>query len=197
MNKTIISLAATGLLAATAMSANAAETYKIDPSHTYGNFEIGHMGLSTMHGRIDVTGGEIVMDREGDTSSVNVTLDPATVDTGHDKRDEHLRETEGFFEVDKYPEMSFKSTRVSFDGDDEATVEGELTMHGTTKPVTLDVDDIVCKTNPMDEKKYTCGFSAETEIKRSEFGMDAYVPLVADEVDIQIEVEANRPNDQG
>lgn len=176
-------------------SAHAAETYTIDPSHTYGNFEIGHMGLSTMHGRIDVTAGEIVMDRNGDTSRVEVTLDPASIDTGHEERDEHLRKKEGFFEVDKYPEMRFVSKRVIFDGDDEATVEGELTLRGVTKPVTLEVDDLVCKTNPMDETKYTCGFSAEAEIKRTDFGMDAFIPLVDNEVEIQIEAEANRPND--
>lgn len=186
-----LALAVATALGATA--AQAAETYTIDPSHTYGNFEIGHMGLSTMHGRIDVTGGTIVMDRKGDASRVEVTLDPASVDTGHAKRDEHLRETEGFFEVDKYPEMRFVSDKVEFDGDDEATVDGKLTMHGVTRPVTLDVDDISCKTNPLDKEKYSCGFSAETTIKRTDFGMDAYVPMVADEVEISIEAEASRP----
>ncbi|ROO27214.1 YceI family protein [Salinisphaera orenii] len=192
MIRPISGLAALTLAAGTA---GAAETYTIDPSHTYGNFEIGHMGLSTMHGRIDVTEGTIVMDREGDGSRVDVTLDPASVDTGHAERDKHLREKAGFFEVEKYPEMRFESTRVRFDGEDEATVEGELTLHGETRPVTLEVDDILCKTNPMDAEKYTCGFSAETEIKRSEFGMDAFVPMVSDEVEIQIEAEASRPAD--
>ena len=192
MIRPIFGLAALTLAAGTA---GAAETYTIDPSHTYGNFEIGHMGLSTMHGRIDVTEGTIVMDREGDGSRVDVTLDPASVDTGHAERDKHLREKAGFFEVEKYPEMRFESTSVRFDGEDEATVEGELTLHGETRPVTLEVDDIQCKTNPMDAEKYTCGFSAETEIKRSEFGMDAFVPLVSDEVEIQIEAEASRPAD--
>ncbi|WP_353248384.1 YceI family protein [Salinisphaera sp. T31B1] len=187
-------LAVPALLALTG-AASAAQTYTIDPGHTYGNFEIGHMGLSTMHGRIDVTGGEIVMDRQGDTSRVEVTLDPASVDTGHEKRDEHLRNEKGFFEVDQYPDMRFVSKRVTFDGDDEATVQGELTLHGVTRPVTLEVEDIVCKTNPMESSKYSCGFSAETTIRRSDFGMDAFIPLVADEVEIQIEAEASRPNE--
>ena len=191
MRYTVLSIAALVLASA---SATAAETYEIDPAHTYGNFEIGHMGLSTMHGRIDVTGGTIVMDRQGDGSRVEVTLDPSTVDTGHDKRDEHLRNTEGFFEVEKYPEMRFVSTSVSFDDDDEATVQGDLTMHGVTRAVTLDVDDMNCRVNPLEKSNYTCGFSAETTVKRSDFGMDAYIPLVADEVEIQIEAEANRPN---
>lgn len=195
MNKSLLGLVGASLLAGTSGLASAAETYTVDPDHTYGNFEIGHMGLSTMHGRIDVTGGEIVIDREGGASRVEVTLDPATVDTGHAERDEHLRDEKGFFEVDKYPEMRFVSKSVTFDGDDEATVQGELTLHGVTRPVTLEVDDIVCKSNPMDDKKYSCGFSAETEIKRSDFGMDAFIPLVTDEVEIQVEAEASRPND--
>lgn len=195
MNKSLLGLVGASLLAGTSGLASAAETYTVDPDHTYGNFEIGHMGLSTMHGRIDVTGGEIVIDREGGASRVEVTLDPATVDTGHAERDEHLRDEKGFFEVDKYPEMRFVSKSVMFDGDDEATVQGELTLHGVTRPVTLEVDDIVCKSNPMDDKKYSCGFSAETEIKRSDFGMDAFIPLVTDEVEIQVEAEASRPND--
>lgn len=192
MIRSISGLAALTLAAG---AAGAAETYTIDPSHTYGNFEIEHMGLSTMHGRIDVTEGTIVMDREGDASRVDVTLDPASIDTGHEERDKHLRDKAGFFEVEKYPEMRFESKSVRFDGEDEATVEGELTLHGETRPVTLEVDDIRCKTNPMDAEKYTCGFSAETEIKRSEFGMDAFVPMVSDEVEIQIEAEASRPAD--
>lgn len=196
MNRSLIGLVGASLLAGASGLASAAETYTIDPSHSYGYFEIGHMGLSTMHGRIDVTGGEIVMDRVGDSSRVEVVLDPASVDTGHAERDAHLREEEGFFEVEKYPEMRFVSKSVSFDGDDEATVGGELTLHGVTKAVTLDVDDIVCMVNPMEEKKYSCGFSAETEIKRSDFGMNAFIPLVADEVEIQIEAEASRPNDK-
>lgn len=195
MNKSLLGLVGASLLAGTSGLASAAETYTVDPDHTYGNFEIGHMGLSTMHGRIDVTGGEIVIDREGGASRVEVTLDPATVDTGHAERDEHLRDEKGFFEVDKYPEMRFVSKSVMFDGDDEATVQGELTLHGVTRPVTLEVDDIVCKSNPMDDKKYSCGFSAETEIKRSDFGMDAFIPLVTDEVEIQVEAEASRPKD--
>jgi len=192
MRHTLLVVAA---LVATSPTATAADTYKIDPGHTYGNFEIGHMGLSTMHGRIDVTGGTIVMDRQGEASRVEVTLDPASVDTGHEKRDEHLRDTKGFFEVEKYPEMRFVSTSVSFDDDDEATVRGNLTLHGVTRPVTLDVDDIKCMVNPLEKSNYTCGFSAETDIKRSDFGMDAFIPLVADEVEIQIEAEANRPAD--
>ncbi|GAB3675296.1 YceI family protein [Salinisphaera aquimarina] len=186
-----------GALLAVAGSAVAADSYTLDPSHSYGNFKIGHMGLSTMHGRIDVTEGTLVIDREGDGSKVDVTLDPASVDTGHEERDEHLRDKEGFFEVDKYPKMRFVSTSVQFDDDDssEATVQGDLTLHGVTRPVTLEVDDMVCKVNPMEKSRYSCGFSAETQIKRSDFGMDAFIPLVADEVEIQIEAEANRPAD--
>lgn len=174
-----------------------AGTYKIDPAHTYGHFEVAHMGLSTMHGRIDVKNGTITLDPDGGASHVKVTLDPASVNTGNDARDEHLRDMDGFFNVKKYPTMTFESTSVTFDEDDadEATVKGRLTMHGVTQPVTLDVDDIACRINPLEKSHYTCGFSAETTLKRSDFGMDAYLPVVGDEIELSIEVEASKPVD--
>jgi len=174
-----------------------AGTYTIDATHTYGNFEVDHMGLSTMHGRIDVKSGTIQIDPDNAASNhVMVTLDPASVDTGDTKRDEHLRDMDGFFDVKKYPDMTFKSTSVSFDDDtDEATVKGNLTLHGVTRPVTLDVEDMACHVNPLEKSNYTCGFSAETMIKRSDFGMDAYLPMVGDEIELSIEVEANKPVD--
>lgn len=194
-----------GVLLATAGAASAASdpglkagTYEIDPSHTYGNFEVGHMGLSTMHGRIDVKSGTIRIAPNGGDSQVSVTLDPASVNTGNKARDEHLRDMDGFFNVKKHPSMKFESTSVTFDDDDdadEATVEGNLTMHGVTRPVTLDVDDIACRINPLEKSKYTCGFSAETKLKRSDYGIDAYLLLVGDEIELSIEVEAGQPID--
>lgn len=197
------SLVAAGLLAvATAALADGdpnmkAGTYTIDPTHTYGNFEVEHMGLSTMHGRIDVKSGTIKIDPNGKNSHVQVTLDPASVDTGDKARDEHLRDMDGFFNVKKYPTMTFESTSVTFDEDDadEATVQGKLTLHGVTQPITLDVDDMACRVNPLEKSNYTCGFSAEAMLKRSDFGMDAYLPLVGDEIELSIEVEANMPVD--
>lgn len=172
-----------------------AGTYKIDPTHSYGHFEVNHMGLSTMHGRIDIKSGTIQIDPSGGQSQVAVTLDPASVNTGNKARDEHLRDMDGFFDVKKYPSMKFESTSVTFDDHhaDKATVKGNFTMHGVTRLVTLDVDDIACRINPLEKSQYTCGFAAETKLKRSDYGMDAYLPLVGDKIDLSIEIEASKP----
>lgn len=174
-----------------------AGTYKLDPAHTFGHFEVAHMGLSTMHGRIDVKSGTVKLDPNGNDSYVKVTLDPASVNTGNAARDEHLRDMDGFFNVKKYPTMTFESTTVTFDGDDadEATVKGRLTMHGVTQPVTLNVDDIACRINPLEKSLYSCGFSAETTLRRSDFGMNAYLPLVGDKIELSIDAEASKPVD--
>ena len=193
----IAATALTGLFATPVLAANAdlkAGTYDIDPSHSYAYFSVDHMGLSTMQGRIDIEkGSTLTVAEDRDDSTVNVMLDPASVNTGHDLRDKHLRETEGFFEVKKYPDMAFKATSVSFDDDDEAKVVGDLTLHGQTHEVTLDVEDMNCRVNPMEKTNYTCGFSAETEIDRTDYGMDAYSELVGTEIEIDLEVEANMP----
>ncbi|WP_423821531.1 YceI family protein [Salinisphaera sp. SPP-AMP-43] len=196
-----VSLTATALGLSGLAVANAAETdlhpgdYKLDPSHSYAHFEIDHMGLSTMHGRMDVQDGHIRIGESLSTSQVKVSLDPSSVDTGDDARDQHLREMPGFFDVEKYPKIQFESTALEIDDDDpsEATLEGRLTLHGQTRPVTLDVDHIACRVNPLDKSRYTCGFTASTEIQRSDFGMNAYPKLVGDRVELAIEVEANKP----
>lgn len=169
--------------------------YQIDPSHTYAHFKIDHMGLSTLRGRMDVRKGSLEIGSDPSDSSIEITFDPASVDTGNDARDKHLRDTDGFFNVDKYPAITFRSTRVTFDDDDadEAQVTGNLTLHGVTRRVTLDVDDIACRINPLDRSKYTCGFEAETEIRRSDFGMDAYSQMVGDKVELSFEIEADKP----
>lgn len=191
-----------GLYAASAAAASADPgiqpgTYTIDPGHTYAHFTVDHMGLSQMHGRIDVSQGQIVIAPQRNDSTVNVSLDPASVDTGNDKRDAHLRDMDGFFDVAQYPKMQFTSTAVRFDDDDadEAKVDGRLTLHGVSHPVTLDVDDIQCRINPLDKSRYTCGFSAETTIQRSDYGMNAYPALVGDAIEISIDIEADKPVD--
>ncbi len=193
----IATAALTGLFAAPALAATAdlkTGTYDIDPGHSYAYFSVEHMGLSTLQGRIHIEDDSTIQIAEDrDQSQVNVMLDPASVNTGHDLRDKHLRENDGFFEVKKYPEMSFKSTSISFDDDDEAKVVGDLTLHGQTHEVTLDVEDINCRVNPLEKTNYTCGFSAETEIDRTDYGMDAYSELVGTQIAIGLEVEANMP----
>lgn len=175
-------------LAGTSFAAAAADTYQLDEHHTFPRFAIRHLGLSTFHGQFDQTRGTATLDLAKKTGSVEVTIDVASVSTGVAKLDEHLQSPD-FFDAAKYPTITFKSTRFKFDGDKLDEVSGELGMHGVTKPVTLDVDDFVCKEHPM-MKKPACGAELEAKIKRSDWGISTYVPLVGDEVELVIEVEA-------
>ena len=164
-----------------------ADSYTIDPTHTYPNFTVNHLGFSTMHGRFDKSAGTISMDRAKGTGSVEVVIDMASVNTGFQKRDDHLRSPD-FFGATEFPEMTFKSTKVAFQGAG-ATVEGQLTMKGVTKPVTLNVDSINCGVHPMN-KKDVCGFNATAKIRRSDFGVNYALPAVGDDISLNIEVEA-------
>jgi polyisoprenoid-binding protein YceI len=182
-------LCAAVVFAAFALPAAAApESYTVDPNHTYPGFEIGHLGFSNMHGTFDASKGKVVLDRAAKTGSIEITIDTASVDTGHAKRDEHLR-SEEFFNVAKYPTMSYKASKLRFDGDKLAGADGELTLLGKTLPVPLTLTNFNCAQHPM-AKKMACGGNATATIKRSDFGMSAYLPGVGDEVKISVQVEA-------
>lgn len=165
----------------------APESYTIDPAHTYPHFAISHLGFSTMHGRFNTTSGALTIDREGNTGSVDATIDAASVDTGVKKRDDHLRSPD-FLNVAEFPEITYKSTKVTLNGS-TATVQGNLTMVGVTKPVTLNVHHIKCGVHPMN-KKQVCGFDATAAIKRSDFGVVYALPGVGDDMKLTFEVEA-------
>lgn len=165
-----------------------AANYTVDPTHTYPNFTISHLGFSTLHGRFNDTKGKLSIDLEKGTGSVEITIDAASVDSGFKKRDDHLRSPD-FFNVAEFPEITYKSTKVTFNGQDKATVEGSLTILGVSKSVTLDVNHIHCAVHPMN-KKDVCGFNATTKIKRSDFGVKFGLPAVGDDVEISLEMEA-------
>lgn len=169
----------------------APESYTIDPAHTYPNFSINHLNFSTMHGRFNKTSGKITVDQAKKTGTVNVTIDAASVDTGFQKRDDHLRSPD-FLNVAEFPEITYKSTQVTLKDDGSATVQGSLTLAGVTKPVALSVRKMNCGVHPMDPKKYVCGFDAFARIKRSDFGIKYALPAVGDEMLFDIEVEAVR-----
>ncbi len=165
--------------------------YRLDPAHTFPHFSVRHLGFSTTMGRFNETEGTLVMDRENDIGSLRVVVKTASVDTGHEARDEHLRK-EDFLFVSEYPEMIYESTQVTFHGEekDNATVEGNLTLRGITQPVTLEVTKIVCGTHLFTQKDF-CGFDASAVIKRSDFGMTYALPeAVADEVVLMLSTEA-------
>lgn len=181
---------ALAMLAMPFTAVTAAQTYTIDPAHTYPYFKISHLGFSTMQGRFNSTSGTITVDMDNGTGSVDITIDAESIDTAHEDRDDHLRSPD-FLNAMEFPEITYKSTEVTIHDDNTATVKGNLTIMGTTKPVTLDVTHIKCGPNPMNDTP-TCGFDAHTTIKRTDFGMTFGVPAIGDEMKLEFAVEAIR-----
>ena len=172
----------------------ASETYVLDPTHTNPNFSVNHLGMSTVYGHFERATGKVVLDRAAKTGSIEVKIPTATISTGDAKRtdgqrsrDDHLRSTD-FFNVAEFPDMVFKSTKLSFSGDKLQTAEGTLTLLGVTKPGTLTATAFNCGVNPM-IKKDMCGADLVGSIKRSDFGMKYGVPAIGDEVKLFIAVE--------
>ncbi len=176
------------LLAGTA--AAAPETYQVDSSHTFPSFEIGHLGFSTQRGRFNTSSGTIVLDRASKTAKVDITIDAASISTGLGKLEDHLRSAD-FFDVAKHPSITFKSTGARFEGDKLSAIDGNLTMRGITKPVTLKVTSFHCGQNPI-IKKPACGADAAATIKRSEFGIKYGLPAISDDVRLLIQTEAHK-----
>jgi polyisoprenoid-binding protein YceI len=179
---------ATLLLASCGAAASAADTYTIDPNHTHATFSFQHLGLSTFSGKIPARSGTIVLDRAQKTGTIDVTFDPKTVATGVPKFEDHLR-SEDFFDVEKHPTATFKSSKITFEDDKPASVSGDLTIKGVSKPATLRIKSFNCATHPM-EKVPACGANATATIKRSDYGMSYALPAVKDEIVLDIEVEA-------
>jgi len=185
------SAAAILTLAAGAISVSGwADSYTIDPRHTHPSYEINHFGWSTQRGRFDDVSGTITLDRAARTGSVEVRIDAGSISTGVGKLDEHLR-SEDFFNVAKYPTITFKSAEIVFNGDTPASVPGEITILGVRKPATLTITSFGCGPHPI-FKRYVCGAEASTVVKRSEFGMTKYLPALGDDVKLLINVEAVR-----
>ncbi len=181
-------IATLALMAPSLATFAAPETYTIDERHTFPSFSISHFGYSTYRGRFDKTSGTITLDMAKKTGSVEATIDVASVSTGVAKLDEHLKTNE-FLDVAKYPTITFKGKDFKFDGDKLASVGGDLTIHGVTKPATLQVKNFKCGDHPM-KKTPMCGADLSTTIKRSEFGVTTYSPNIGEEVTLDIEVEA-------
>lgn len=180
------------LAAAITASPALAAPYTIDTGHTHVGFKVSHLGFSDTYGTFNNVAGTIDLDRDNpEKSSVNVDIRTASIDTNHEKRDEHLRGPD-FFDVGKFPDITFKSTKVERTGDKTAKVTGDLTMMGVTKQVTLDTTLLASGPYPLDKSVTAAGFNATTTIKRSDFGMTAYVPMISDEVEITISTELRK-----
>jgi len=181
--------AALVLAAAAAAPALAApETYVTDGTHTFPRFSYSHFGYSTQLSRFDKASGKVVLDKAAKTASVDIVIDTTSVNTGYATFNEHIQ-GEDFLDTAKYPTATFKSTKVVFEGDKPVSIEGNLTLKGVTKPVTLTVTSFQAMPHPM-VKKDAIGANAYTVVKRSEFNAGKYAPHVGDDVRIDIAIEA-------
>lgn len=186
LNKIIAALVLSAAAAAPALAAP--ETYVADSTHTFSRFSYSHFGYSTQLSRFNKNSGKVVFDKVAKTGSVDIVIDTKSVDTGYDTFNEHIQ-GEDFLDTAKYPTAAFKSTKVVFEGDKPASVEGNLTIKGVTKPVTLTVTSFLAMPHPM-LKKDAIGANAFTVIKRSEFNAGKYAPYVGDDVRIEVTLEA-------
>jgi polyisoprenoid-binding protein YceI len=192
MNRLFAAAAVALALAITAGRAAAAdETYTIDPVHSQPLFEARHLGFSQQHGSFSKSTGKITLDRAAKKGTVEVVIDTTSIKTYDARLDEQMK-SENFFNVAKYPTLTFKGNNVVFDGDRVVQVDGDLTMLGVTKPVSLKVANFVCGEHPMN-KKPMCGAEATTTLMRSEWGMKYALPkAVSDEIKLTIPIEAYR-----
>ncbi len=174
--------------AAAAPALAAPETYTLDGAHSFPRFSYNHFGYSQQLSRFDKTTGTVVLDKAARTGSVDVVIDTQSVNTGFPLFNEHIQ-GEDFLDTARYPTATFKSTKVVFEGDKPVSVDGNLTIKGVTKPVTLTVTSFQAMPHPM-FKKDAIGANAFTVVKRSEFNAGKYAPYVGDEVRIDIAVEA-------
>lgn len=179
----IVALASTTAFAAPAV-------YNIDPDHTYPSFEADHMGgLSVWRGKFKQTSGTVKLDTAAHSGEVDVKIDTASIDFGHDKMNTHAKSAD-MFDVAKYPTTTYKGKFSKFNGDKPAEVQGELTLHGVTKPVTLTINSFLCKANPM-TKKEVCGADASATFNRADFGVNYGEQFgFKQEVKLAIQVEA-------
>ncbi len=163
-------------------------SYGVEANHTFPRFSYTHLGFTTQQSRFDKTTGTVVYDKEGRTGSVDIKIETSSVSTGSTLFNQHIQ-AEDFLDTAKYPTVTFKSTKVNFDGDKLVSIEGDLTMKGITKRVTLTVTRFLAAPHPI-QKKDTIGADAYTIVKRTDFNMGKYAPAVSDEVRIDIAIEA-------
>ena len=172
-----------------AASAATAETYTIDPTHAHIAFTVSHFGYANTIGFFGEIAGEIVFDEAApEASSVQATVGAASVDTNHDHRDGWITGGD-MLDVATYPEITFVSTGIEVTGENTGIITGELTMAGVTAPVALEVTFNLANPNPMTQTP-TVGFSATGTLNRSDFGVDALLGPVGDEINVMIELEA-------
>jgi polyisoprenoid-binding protein YceI len=164
------------------------ETFDFDNNHTFPSFSYSHFGYTVQTSRFNKTSGKVVIDAAAKTGSVDVLIDTQSVDTGSAQFNEHIQGPD-FLDTAAFPTASFKSTKVVFDGDKPVSIDGNLTLKGVTKPVTLKVTGYQRMLHPM-AKKDAIGANATAMVKRTDFNAGKYAPYVGDDVTITIAIEA-------
>ncbi|MGD8809417.1 MAG: YceI family protein [Gammaproteobacteria bacterium] len=177
------------LTAITATAWAAPMTYEVDSAHTYPAFEADHMGgVSLWRGKINSTTGTVVLDKEAQTGTVELEMDLRTIDVGHQGLNDHLQ-TEDFFNTAQYPNATFVGELTDFVDGAPTTLDGELTMHGQTHPVSLTITRFLCKDHPMRGRE-VCGADATGTFDRSLWGIDYGAPLFDMGITLRVGIEA-------
>lgn len=194
MTLRFIPMLATAVLFATPTLAQSAKTepskvqagaYEVEPNHTQIVFGVSHFGFTTYYGQFRETSGTLTLDpAKPADSKLDVAVKIGSVSVQSPKLEGELK-SDAWLDAGKFPEATFKSTKVTKTGASAATVVGDLTLHGVTKPVTLEVTYVNAGPNPLN-KAYTAGFEAKGKIKRTDFGVKTYAPAIGDEVDLMI-----------
>lgn len=190
MNRALIRcLIAAATLAAAASAPGAPLEYRIDPDHTYPSFEADHMGLSFWRGKLNRSAGKVVLDKEAGTGTVDVTMDMNSIDFGLDAMNKAARGKD-LFDTARHPKARFQGRLEDFVDGKPTRVVGDLTLHGVTRPVTLEVGRFKCIPHPLN-KRELCGADASTVIQRDAFGVDAGKDYgFSMDVQLRIQVEA-------
>ncbi|HXH01737.1 MAG TPA: YceI family protein [Candidatus Competibacteraceae bacterium] len=183
-------LFAAGLLAVAASPAALAETYQIDPAHSFVEFGVSHIGFGLLKGRFNEVAGRFDYDpAKPEAAKVEVTVQTASLDTNHAERDKHLK-SKDFFNVARNPEAKFVSTAFKPNGDKSGVLEGQLTLNGVTKPIQVAVTTLGAGQDPWGG--YRQGFAGTAKIKRSEFGISYDLGPAVEEVELQLFIEGVR-----
>jgi polyisoprenoid-binding protein YceI len=186
MKKALIAATFFAVFAGQAIAAP--QTYSVDSSHTFPRFSYDHMGLSKQVLSFKKTTGTVVLDKEAKDANVDIVIDMTSVNTGFDPFNGHIQGAD-FLDTAQFPTATFKSTKVVFDGDKPVSVEGDLTIKGVTKPITLKINSFFNGQHPM-LKKDAIGANATGVISRTAFNAGRFAPGVGDEVTLDIALEA-------
>jgi len=180
------------LIAGVCIPALAADSYVVDPEHTYPSLEFSHMGISVWRGRFNKTAGKITLDRAARTGTAEIRVDVTSIDFGHSMM-KRFALSEDWLNPEKFPAMTYQGAIV-FKGDTPDAVDGQLTLLGVTRPLKLKINHFKCIEHPM-FKREVCGADAEGDMDRADWGMNLYSDGETGKIHLRIQVEANMVDD--